>query len=63
MIVLSGYHSPIYAELYPDWQQHERDFRTNGNTGRPATEVLWLNPAAAHALNNRQLYLFRSKRT
>lgn len=58
MIVVSGYHSPLYAELYPDWQQHERDFRTNGNTDRMATETLWLNPAAVRARDGQQLSLF-----
>lgn len=59
MVLLSSYHSPLYDELYPDWQQHERDFRTNGNTGRMATEVLWLNPAAHAARAGRQLPLFK----
>lgn len=54
----AGYHSPIYDELYPDWSQRERNFRTNGNTDRMATEVIWLNPAAVRALGGQQLSLF-----
>lgn len=63
MIVLSGYHSPLYDELFADWPQREHTFRTNGNTDRMATEVLWLNPAAAEALTYRQPHLFGSKHT
>ena len=42
--VLSGYHSPLYDELYDGWQRVEIDAHTGqaiGSQGR--TEVLWSN--------------------
>lgn len=48
MVVLSGYPSALYSELYPDWQRHERKAMADG--GRARTEVVWLNPACAAAL-------------
>jgi len=47
MVVLSGYPSGLYEELYPDWQRHQRRAMADG--GRERTEVLWLNPACAAA--------------
>jgi len=48
MVVLSGYPSALYNELYPDWQRHQRKAMADG--GRERTEVVWLNPACAAAL-------------
>jgi DNA adenine methylase len=48
MVVLSGYPSELYDELYPDWQRHQRKAMADG--GRERTEVVWLNPACAAAL-------------
>jgi DNA adenine methylase len=48
MVVLSGYPSPLYEELYADWERREKPANTNYGTSR--TEVLWLNPACAGAL-------------
>ena len=50
MVILSGYNSPLYGELFSDWPRLERQARTNGNTAENATESLWLNPAAQAAL-------------
>ncbi len=50
MVLLSGYDSDLYQELFGDWTRVDRDFRTNGNAARVATESLWLNPAAHSAL-------------
>jgi DNA adenine methylase len=50
MVILSGYDSPLYSELFGDWARLERQARTNGNTADMATECLWLNPAAHAAL-------------
>lgn len=50
MIVLSGYNCELYEDLFGDWQRIDRDFRTNGNAGRLATESIWLNPATVDAL-------------
>lgn len=48
MVVISGYPSPVYEELYAGWTSYTRmtlrDGRSNGNA--KATEVLWLSPAA-----------------
>lgn len=49
MVVLSSYPSRLYdSELYADWHRVERPHHADG--ARPRTEVLWLNPAAAAAL-------------
>ncbi len=50
MVVLSGYPSSLYDELYPDWQQHQRKAMADG--GRARMEVVWLNPACAAALDH-----------
>lgn len=47
-VVLSGYRSALYDELYGDWECRTRKSRTNRNSER--TEVVWLNPACAAAL-------------
>jgi DNA adenine methylase len=43
-VVLSGYHSPLYDELYADWDRVEIQTGT-GQAGayEPRTEVLWSN--------------------
>lgn len=51
MVVLSGYPSPLYDELYGAWERHERAHLADG--ARRRTEVLWLNPACARALKER----------
>jgi len=40
MVVLSGYHCPLYDELYGDWRRVEKAARVDGAGAR--TEVLWL---------------------
>ncbi len=44
MVILSGYESELYGELYSDWEQRRKAALADG--ARPRTEVLWLNPAA-----------------
>lgn len=44
MVILSGYKSPLYEELYPDWQVTTKTTTTNGNS--TAVEYLWLSPNA-----------------
>lgn len=51
MAVLSGYPSPLYSELYPDWRRVVRPARDAAVNER--TEALWLNPAADRALGGR----------
>lgn len=49
MVVVSGYPSELYdKELYPDWERRERKHLADG--ARARTEVVWLNPACAAAL-------------
>jgi DNA adenine methylase len=48
MVILSGYHSALYDELYHDWPRFERASRAD--RGRKRIEVLWMNPACAAAL-------------
>jgi DNA adenine methylase len=45
MVILSGYASPLYDELYPDWHRVTKATHADGAVDR--VEVLWLNPAAA----------------
>lgn len=44
MVVLSGYPSPLYEELYGGWHRVERGALADG--ARARTEVLWINDAA-----------------
>jgi DNA adenine methylase len=44
MVVLSGYPSGLYDELYGGWRQVLRT--ANNDTGAEAVECLWLNPRA-----------------
>lgn len=44
MVILSGYESPLYKELYADWRMVSRTTTTNGNGS--ATECLWISPVA-----------------
>jgi DNA adenine methylase len=43
-VVLSGYDSPLYADLYAGWHRSETSATTgNAKTNRDRTEVLWSN--------------------
>jgi DNA adenine methylase len=43
-VVLSGYHSPLYDELYDGWHRYETAARAdNAKASRDRTEVLWAN--------------------
>lgn len=44
MVLISGYRSSLYEELYHDWHCQECGAYTDGTHAR--TEVLWINPAA-----------------
>lgn len=48
MVVLSGYPSDLYQELYGDWVRHTTSAVADLGTKR--TEVVWLNPACSEAL-------------
>lgn len=60
MVVLSGYPSPSYDAALPCWRRVERKALADGAKER--TEVLWLNPRCAAALDAaaRQLDIFGS---
>lgn len=44
MVMLSGYHSALYDDLYADWERIDRDSMADG--ARKRTEVLWFNKTA-----------------
>lgn len=48
-VVLSGYPSDLYDELYAGWQQVKRKSLADG--ARERTEVLWLSPRTAAVLD------------
>lgn len=49
MVILSGYAAPLYDEALNDWRRVETEAHADG--ARPRTEVLWINPQAAAALD------------
>lgn len=49
MVVLSGYAHKLYDDALRDWRRIE--FTAMADGARPRTEVLWINPAAASALD------------
>lgn len=44
MVMLSGYESTLYDDLYGDWHKVTKTSTTNGNS--TSIEVLWLSPGA-----------------
>ena len=54
LVVLSGYPAPLYDRLLAGWRRVERPAHADGALER--TEVLWLNPAAAHACRQQSLF-------
>ncbi|MDQ0842441.1 DNA adenine methylase [Streptomyces sp. V1I6] len=47
-VVLSGYDSPLYAELFDGWHRYEQSTMTgNATSDKARTEVLWSNRALA----------------
>lgn len=56
MVILSGYPSALYAELYGDWEQSERTAYKDTQAARrmKTTEVLWLNPAVRQGMKHTQ---------
>lgn len=50
-VILSGYHSPLYADLYRSWHvTGMASSTTQGGAAKATTEVLWSNRAPAHDL-------------
>lgn len=56
MVVLSGYPSPLYDDALAGWLRVDRKALADG--ARERTEVLWINPAAAAAIEGYQPALF-----
>lgn len=54
MVVLSGYESPMYSEMYSAWRCVRR--RAFADGARERTEALWLSPAADRATKQSQLF-------
>lgn len=48
MVLLSGYYTRLYAELYKDWYKVKK--RTYADGARQRVEYLWLNAAAVKRL-------------
>jgi DNA adenine methylase len=47
-VILSGYHSPLYDELYGDWPHYDHQTTASSGSARqksrtPRTETLWMN--------------------
>lgn len=55
MVVLSGYPSALYDELYADWTLRTMKARTNSKKDRRATECLWLSPSCSV---EKQMHMF-----
>jgi DNA adenine methylase len=55
-VVISGYHSELYEDLYRGWVRVERPALADG--ARPRTEVLWLSPRAHRSLRDSRNSLF-----
>ncbi len=51
-VILSGYPADLYDRMLPGWRRVEREALADG--ARTRTEVLWINPAAALALDRGQ---------
>jgi DNA adenine methylase len=54
MVILSGYPSGLYDELYAGWARIERESLADG--ARKRTEVLWCNEACADAKGHGPLF-------
>lgn len=57
MVILSGYPSNLYDVALRGWRRVETDARADGAETKK-TEVLWLNPACARALEAEAMPLF-----
>lgn len=53
MVIVSGYRSALYEELYGDWQRLDRNHRADG--GRARVESVWMNPACASVQQQQDL--------
>jgi DNA adenine methylase len=53
MVVLSGYPSQLYTDLYSDWAFHDRRHMADG--GRARVERLWMNDRCARAQRQQEM--------
>ena len=53
-VALSGYHGPLYNELYGDWWRVEADAKMCHSVKQERTEVLWTNYAPEDAVPKAQ---------
>lgn len=56
MVVVSGYPSPLYEDLFVDWIRYER--RHVADRAAMRTEVVWINPACVGQLDQARGGLF-----
>lgn len=49
LAVVSGYDTPLYAELYEGWTCARRMAHTDDRTKQPRVECIWISPRAAEA--------------
>lgn len=54
MVILSGYDSPLYRELFADWTRLEKHHMAD--SAQPRIEVAWLNPACAARQSQTRLF-------
>lgn len=59
MVLLSGYPSKLYNEALHDWRRVETQARADGGD-QDKTEVIWMNPRCAAALEAEAMPLFRA---
>jgi len=55
-VLLSGYANPLYDERLKHWHREEK--QALAEAGQIRTEVLWINPVAAEAMQCGQMKLF-----
>ena len=56
MVVVSGYDCDLYRDLYDGWRRVSTEALADG--ARKRVEVMWLNKAAASALDRQTMPLF-----
>jgi len=54
MVILSGYSSDLYDDLFSDWKRIDR--KAYGDAAKPTVECIWLNQAAANSMPERDLF-------
>ena len=61
-VALSGYHCPLYDELYSSWWRIEADSKLCHSVKKKRTEILWLNYNPTDIVEvDRQLHLYEKQ--